>query len=329
MKAIQLVDRGTSLHLHAALSIPRVDASTLQAKDIERLIDAMERQNFKGSEVTIACPPGVVHTDLLELPPRSSGVPIEQITRVEIQRSGRFDAKPFEMAFWELPSTARSGAATNVMAVAVKDDDIAPILSTIESCGLDVAAMETNGTALARLFSSSAPDAVHSIVDCGASASSLILVHAGVVIYKRRLSESSFDLLRRSIADELELDEVEVDSVLQEHGVKQDGAQQDQVPQVARLRGMVAQHLDALSDEIESSLAYAAHRYPQLRASDVALTGGGAGIAEIDRYIGRRLSIDVRVIRPAEFVQFAPQHSEMAVSPVMLTALGLAMNEAD
>lgn len=328
MKAVQLLRRGGEMHLQAAVNVERTSDGVISDKDLQRLCMALDRAGFRGREAVIACPPAVIFSDLLELPPRSSGAPIEQLTRMEVQRAGRFETNPFELAYWELPSPPRAGGQTNVMAVAVKEADIHPLLTQLEQHGLEIAAMETNGTALARLFCTSAPDAIHAIVDCGASATSLVLAHAGTVIYKRRLTELSFDMLRRTVAQELELNDAQVPPVLREYGFREQDAT-SHAPQAARLRVLIGQHLDAVADEIESSLAYAVHRYPQLTTTGVVLAGGGAEVAEIDKYFGKRLSIDVRVARPADFALCSADQSEKAMSPAMLTATGLALNEAD
>lgn len=328
IKAVQIARRGKAISMVAAAVINRKEGASLD-DDLDRLMLALERQGFVGREVVVACPPEWVHTDILEVPPQSSGAPIDQIARVEMQRMSKFEGS-FEMTFWELPSTTRTAATSSVMATAVSHSDSQPLLDRLTAHGLDVASVETHATALASLFAGVPEDQITAIVDTGASASALILVNAGTVIYQRRSSEISFDLLRRTLAAELELGEPEQDYLLTEIGVMDaEGEKRQVIAQESRLRSVLAQHLDALSDEIEASLSYAAHRYTQLRASQVVLIGGGAFIKGIERFLGQRLSVDVSVARPAAFLSFSPDQADRAVLPTMMSALGLAMNEAE
>src|SRR4051812_12575891 len=52
----------------------------------------LERQGFSGNRVVLAAPVRKVHCDMLDLPPRASGAPIEEIAKAEVARVTRLDA---------------------------------------------------------------------------------------------------------------------------------------------------------------------------------------------------------------------------------------------
>lgn len=329
IKAIQFSRTGTKRALVAAAAVERRVTDKLDDGDLARLVAALDSQGFHGREIVVACPPAMVHTDILELPSRASGAPIRQIAQMEMQRSSRFDPG-FEMAFWDLPSGPRTGSTSSVMATAIKQTDAQALLEQLDRAGLDVTAMETTGTALARVISAGKAGDLTAAVDAGASASSLMLVQDGTVIYQRPLNDISLALLHRSIAAEFEVGEAEQNYLVRDIGLGDaPEATRDALPQERRLQSMLHHYADAIADEVETALAYATHRYPQLQAGGVVLAGGGAGIAGIDKHIAKRITVDVHIGRPADQLTFHPSRAEQALAPVFMPALGLAMNDSD
>ena len=59
------------------------------------------------------------------------------------------------------------------------------------------------------------------------------------------------------------------------------------------IRNILREELDALCTEIERSYRYALQCYPQHRASELILVGGGAGMRNLDEYLGGHLGIEV------------------------------------
>ncbi|HED54912.1 MAG TPA: hypothetical protein ENJ00_12040 [Phycisphaerales bacterium] len=72
-----------------------------------RLIHSFERQGVWVRDVVLGAPPDELSSAVLELPPRSSGAPIEQLARAELERDG---IGPMEVAVWDLPDGPRTRA---------------------------------------------------------------------------------------------------------------------------------------------------------------------------------------------------------------------------
>src|SRR5262245_44364514 len=63
--------------------------AVLTPADAQVLAGALERSGFKGNRVTVVAPRHLLYAEILELPPRASGAPLEQLARVELARSNR------------------------------------------------------------------------------------------------------------------------------------------------------------------------------------------------------------------------------------------------
>src|SRR4051794_17457208 len=93
VKAVQLAGRGESRSLHAAAVlptpvVPSVKDPVAEAEMLQtiaaRLSSQLVRQGFHGRDVVVAAPAHRLEADLLELPPRGSGAPLDDLARVEI-----------------------------------------------------------------------------------------------------------------------------------------------------------------------------------------------------------------------------------------------------
>src|SRR5262249_42197363 len=137
--------------LHAAAILPRPTPNQPPDRDLTRqLRDVLFRQGFVGDDVVLAAPTEHLRMDVLELPPRSSGAPIEQIARMEMARAAKLENEPFELECWDLPATTRGAAATNVMAVALRHQDAEALIDPFDTEGFEVLAVDARCWALAR-----------------------------------------------------------------------------------------------------------------------------------------------------------------------------------
>src|SRR5262245_41350251 len=88
MKAVQL-DRsrgGWRVHAAVILALPAPN-HPLDANTVRMLRDTLHRQGFASDRVVLAAPAAQLEVDVLEIPPRTSGAPVEQIARLELARS--------------------------------------------------------------------------------------------------------------------------------------------------------------------------------------------------------------------------------------------------
>src|SRR5437763_741542 len=151
MKAAQVSRSGTQVRVEAAAVIPYASAeTTLDEQGMRRLRDVLHRQGFHGHNLVVAAPADKLHVELLDLPPRHSGAPIDQIAQAEMMRMAKLEPNAFEMATWDLPAPPRGGTGTAVMAVAARHAETTSLCETMESAGLSVEAIDVQACAIAR-----------------------------------------------------------------------------------------------------------------------------------------------------------------------------------
>src|SRR5262245_23870538 len=121
--------------------------AVMTAADAQVLAGALERSGFSGNRVTVVAPRPLLYAGVLELPPRASGAPLEQLARVELARSNRVEEGSFTLGMWDVPlgPGGRGGRdphhPTQVFAVGLANDRIEPVLAALEGVGLEVVAV--------------------------------------------------------------------------------------------------------------------------------------------------------------------------------------------
>ena len=199
----------------AAGSARNANRRPLEASELRRLAQAIHHGPFHGRSVVLAAPADKLISGILELPPRSSGAPIEQLAASELGRRHNADLATMEVASWDLPAPVRAAKGTYVMALGCPHADAEALLDLVENEGLSVAAVEPQATALARacegLFAGSGAGAV---LDIGYASAQLVLVHQSIVVYHRNLPKCGVQSLARSVARSIGGDEALAESLL-------------------------------------------------------------------------------------------------------------------
>jgi type IV pilus assembly protein PilM len=342
VKAVQLALNGDRRILHAATVLP-LPAVTMgkepAARDAaegelfnaiaQRLSDQLIRQGFHGRELVLAAPAHRLEADLLELPPRSSGAPLDELARVEIGRSGGMASTSFEMASWDLPQPARGGNSTAVMAIALRHKDADRMLDAFTRHRFTCRAIDVDAAALARAAAASfKPNEMSGVLDLGWANSRLVLVYNGTIVYRRMLADVSLSVLHQAVTSRLELAEDAADYALATLGAATTEEATDIDPaEVSRLRALVTRYVDALVTELKASFSFALHRYPELPLKRLLLAGGGARVAGLASTLSQRLSTDVQVWTPAASVDCSGQSSSRSMDPALMAAMGLALYE--
>jgi len=309
--------------------------------EVHRLMGTLERQGFRGGDVALAAPSERVVTSMLELPPRSSQAPLEQIARMEVARAHRFAPDSFEMGCWDLPAAARATKQTPVMAVACTHTDAAAIMDPFEAEGMNVVALGVKPAALARACApllAADTHAIIGIVDLGWTGAALSLMHQGVAIYGRTLGDCGLYKLYHTLSTRLGLEIEVIDYLLSESGIAGPATAAAPVapppPRVSGgprktkaatdAAGLIAAHFEAAVHELEASLSYAQHQYPNTPLSRLLVVGGGGCIRGVTEHLRATLDIEARSVAPSDVSPVAPAVAQKCGSPGLTTALGLA-----
>lgn len=327
IKATQLHRTRESWRIFAATSLARVQIDApLDRIAVRRLADVLYRQGFHGNQIVLAAPSDKLTMDILELPPRTAGVPFEQIARSEMARITGAAVGSFEMAAWDLPSQARANSATGVLAIALRHSDADPLLDLFEQEGLAVCAIDAPSCAVARacLPQTQTSTGITTILDIGWNSASLFLIHQGMVVYRRALGDAGVCALHTIIGVKLGLAEKMIQYVLGPSDDGQTAESRVDADLWTGIRTLVSKHLEGITQELKASFAYAAHRYPDSEIKQLLLVGGGAELPDVCGFLARCLHIDVKKMAAAQLIECPATITEKCQSPELTMALGLA-----
>ena len=333
VKAVQLrrLRSGWALQAAAAFDHPDPNAAA-DERTVHRLVDVLYRQGFVGTDLIVSVPADRQLSSLLELPPRDSGAPVEQLARMELARTHERSPESFEMACWDLPGTSRAARNTCLMAVACEHEDAEQMLDAFEHQGLTITALDVQSCALARacLVRTDTTDAVTAVLNVDWQTVRLVLVHGTVVVYERALTEGAIGPLHAALVEALHAEADVVTHLLQQVGLtdKQLGDATGQ-GQPVDLRRRLTGHLGSMIEELRHSMAYAAHRYPDHPIGRLVLTGMGAAVAGLPHHLADALQIDAAPMAPADVVDCPQALLGLCSEPDLMTALGLAMYRRD
>ncbi len=328
LRLAQLAPAGDGCRLQAAARIPRVaPGQDLGPRDVAHLQDTLERLGFRGKRLVLAIPEDRLAVDVLELPPRTSSAPVDQIARSELARTHRYAADAAEMVSWDLPPSTRARDITQMMAVALPHADADALLDTFDQTDLQVTVLDTHMAATIRACRPLLPaEGVTAVLTIGWDWALLLLWLDGTVIYRRLMPENSLRCLSEAVARNLDLPAEAVDCVLQEVGLADRSPGDDDTPlPLDSLRTIVRKPINAVAEAVRAAFAYAAQMYAGIRIAGVFVTGQAAAVPGATGHLASRLDVEVRTVVPAEVVETAPAAVQEAKHPALTPAVGLAM----
>jgi Tfp pilus assembly PilM family ATPase len=323
IKAVQLRGDGSRWSLSAATSfVRRNPEKPIDSAEVERLCGVLDRAGFVGRDVVVAAPSTDLMTGILDLPPRSPGVPFDQIARMEFARVHKCEPQSFELSYWDLPTPARAAKGTQVMSVAYAHSAADRYLDVVESAGLNVVAVDSAASAMTRSCSAFTEIGTTAILDLGHSGASLALTQSGMLTYERRLPDIGLKPLNAALRQQLDLGDEEISYLISVGGFGQPDDRRG-AEQFAAARRLLASHFAPLLQDLRLTFTYAEQQYPQAPVKLLLLVGGGAAIAALDQHMQSALDVDVRTVKPSDVLECPPELMDRATSAVM-TAVGLA-----
>jgi len=327
IKAAQLSRQPGGWRIEAAATMSRAGASSgLDAGDVGRLRDTLGRKGFEGNSIVLSVPSDELLTGILELPPRSSNAPIDQLARSELSRMHKCDGPGFEVACWDLPAPARAANSTFVMAVGCKHEAADRLLDLFEGEGLDVACLGTHATAAARacepLLAGAEGDTA--ILDIGWTSAQLVLVHAGVIVYERKLHRGGVMALARLLGAQLDVSEDEAENLLWSVGLDAEAPVHDMPEQTReRILAAAAAHFQDTVKEMQIPFSYLANQYPDAGVRRILLVGGGAGVRGLRPFLASAAEQDVLPVAPTDLAT-CPESFDHEFGSSIVAAIGLA-----
>lgn len=279
------------------------------ARDLQGLDAALDqlltqwprlRSMFRGNRVALTLPPHLLPLRQFEIP---AGSPTEMRAMVRDELSDELGfGKPFTFAFWNCkPAT---GDLAEVTVVAADYEISQRVTERLLECGLECRVLACLPTVLARAVQrasrrasdtfrrasdtlSAEPAAVLHIDD---HAAQIVFCQQGRPGFCRSLGDCGLAPLHRLLSQHLQLTAEESQLLLGEVGL---GPEPTSPRGRSLLTGLVAPALERLLEEIQRTLGYASAQYPDQFPKRLWITGGGAEVRSLDRFLAPQLSLDV------------------------------------
>lgn len=265
-------------------------------REIARLAGAMSRRGLGAADLWIAVPDDDLVGSSLELPPRASGAPLEQIAAIELARIFKQDPGTLEVALWEQPALGRgAGAASQYLAVACRHAVTDPLIAACNAHGFAVRAVEPRMASLARVRRCCSPvreetplDA-QGVLDFGLNRTQLVVLHHGQLVDCRPCSGPGVKGLAEAIAALMGSDLHAAMFVLQ--ALAQDagcaaaagvpaGGESEECPwwmHSARLHrnvtALVARFVEQCAVDVAALLDYVRHRFGGMQCRSLNIAG--------------------------------------------------------
>lgn len=325
IKAAQVIRDRRGFRLAAAVSLGRQDPGPeLSQRDAERLGPALVRAGFRGRTLACALPAELSLHANIELPPRDSKAPLDQIAASELARATRAAPAGLLCAHWPI-SDADAHEPGPSRVVGAESARIEALLDSLGQIRLGAArlaaiALDTGPWALVRCLAPWLGEAedVTVIADIGWRRCTLTIARGQRIIYERPAPGLGLEPLREALARDLSAAPETVDRLLKR-------LNDDDAPEgaAAIARAALRRQGQRLADEVERSLRFAAETGAD-GAYRLILAGGGASSA-LAAAVEAPLDglAEVRLALPHQLIAGAA--GAASTDPAMVCAIGLAM----
>ncbi len=303
VRAVQLQSRREGYALVRSATLERrVGSESPEGTDDldKQLRHCLLQGEFSGRQCVAAVQPQSVQFHALELPP-AQPQDMERLVHIEIERLLGSPEAAVETRYWLLPPT--KVAAPTVLGISVARETVEQSLTGFERAGLHCLAMDASAAALARFGSLLQPrsaDDIWGLLDLGQCQTRLILCIGSVPVLIRAVGPGGSDWTTR-IAQALGISTATAEIHKRDHGIVATArAERALDPALADvdlatvLTGILRADLLQLAAEIKRSYEYVLSCYPNRRAADLVLVGGGAQMPNLDAFLLRNLGIVVR-----------------------------------
>lgn len=328
IKAVQLHQSGGRYHTAAISAIPRpVADQELSGDELRELRRVLKRQGFQGRDVVLAAPDKALLRGVFDLPRQVSGAPVAQIARMELARMHQIAPDSFEMICWEPPSSDQPQSKMQAIAVGCPHTTANAFLDQFEENGFNVCGLDIRSAAAARACAPLilTPPAITAILDVGWSATKLLLVCGGSIIYERLLMDQCLSKLISRLGEKFDLAMTAACQVLDTIGLSVAADVQELDEQsLAVIYKIARTHFDGVLEELRAPFTYVNHQYPGGGIQRLLLIGGGASIAGLAPYLHESLRIEIATATASDVLESAPHLLAKANHPAATVALGLA-----
>jgi len=321
----------TSIAALARLARPHgVSSDELNPRHLSDMFHTLERQGFAGDDYVIAVPQRQLLSGVLEVPPRTSGAPIDVICRNELARTHRLEPDQIEAAWWELPpppvGTRGETECAQALAVGCRTTDAEHWVEAFRDAGANICAIDARGPALARAVAARALDApaLTAVLEWSWESALIVVARAGMIVYERHLPESGLAAAHAEMGRKLSIDADAAAHIIEQVGLGEAAGELAEEPElIGQAQRIIGEQIDSLVLEIRASTAYAGRRLGN-EVGRLIVCGDGASVPEAMPRLGRRVEMPTELADPASLFESSPPMPTVQRAPSLAAALGLA-----
>ncbi|MGD2108920.1 MAG: pilus assembly protein PilM [Phycisphaerae bacterium] len=314
VRAVQLIRSGDRFTVQSmaqlAWNVNPAEPAPPAPHRAARVQSCLGMGTFNGRDAIAALNPPAVEFHALELPKTATAdgkTDLSEVVRWELKRLATQSDDDVEARHWPLPAT--NAAAPNAIGVAARRSVISDRIDLCKQAHLLCAQLDTGATALSRvggILNTWDAKEVWGVLDLGYHDARLVLCVDDVPVLVRRAGAGGRDWTQR-IADALQVGHRAAEVHKCDHGIalsargvrktsdaERSGGSEPPGDQLAAiLLGALRADLRDLATEIKRSYEYVLSCYPDRRAADLMLAGGGAAMRHLPDYLNSLLGIPV------------------------------------
>ncbi len=259
------------------------------------------RRGFVGSNISVAPTTAECTSHVIELPPASSGAPLDQLARMEVARARKCNPSEFELGFWELPAKGRT---SETLAVACSRTGVDTILERYQRGGLTPVGIDLIELAVRRGVMAGDRDGlaqaegeINASLHISWTSSQAALTLGNTVVYIRRIERGSSGVWQHA-TDRYKLSENAARAVL--NGGQGDEAR-TQFEKI--LKASWASLAAELASELDVAMAYVSHSFRSAPLGKISLSGYGVGNPVLGEQIDKVLGIPLVHAAPRALIE--------------------------
>ncbi|MGB5736956.1 MAG: pilus assembly protein PilM [Thiohalocapsa sp.] len=330
----QTLDVTTELYRVEAFAVEPLPASAVVEKKIadidavgQSIQRAVVRSGSKAKWAAVAVSGSAVITKVIPMMASLSDAEMETQIQLEADQYIPYPLEEVNIDFDVVGPTKGNAEMVDVLLAASRRENVDDRVAALELAGLGAAivdveayAMENACSLLLGRFDDERHDQTVAVVDVGATATTLHVLHVGNTVYTREQNFGGNQLL---------------DEVQRRYGLRRrevlERLDADALPENFET-DILGPFKEALAQQITRALQFFYSASSFSRTDQVILTGGAARFPQIEVVIEERLGLPVTIANPLASMGLAPGIDAKAIgdaAPSLMIATGLALRTFD
>ncbi len=269
------------------------------------------------TEVHLSIPESLVSTKIISIPPLNDA---ELASAIQWQAEQYIpipkDELSLEYQVLFRPDHRDKEAQMRVLLVGARKSVIEKYLDIFLRVGVEPTVLETQTLSLFRSLQFGIQDPPSLLVDLGATATHMGVVHQGELAFVYSYP-SGGQVLTRSLEQALQLDTKQAEQYKRSYGL-------DETQLQGKIRQVLLPVLKLTIMEIQKMMQFYSTQMPPNKVTRILLSGGGAQLPGLVQFITEQLGVEVLMASPfATSVGDLPQTNQ----PAYAVAMGLLMRE--